>query len=205
MHYKYWTIAKAHLGLPTIAQSQSDLATRQGIWGQDLCELLVTAYLFTLGVSHSELCLQPARSAAAPSSPPLIKASSVGCSRGDSMLWAGTIGSCHVLCCSCTLPHCSHTLHSSAPPWQLMGWQLRWEGGTSSAAASLICVPNSTWLLWIVSCYRIPGAVFTSFTHCVQSGWSFCSSFPWLWRMKMILLCIALYCLNFLYSVGHIL
>lgn len=128
MHYKYWTIAKAHLGLPTIAQSQSDLATRQGIWGQDSCELLVTAYLFILGVSHPELCLQPARSAAAPSSPPFIKASSVGCSRGDSMLWAGTIGSCHVLCCSCTLPHCSHTLHSSAPPWQLMGWQLRWEG-----------------------------------------------------------------------------
>lgn len=62
MHHKYWTIAKAHLGLPTIAQSQGDLATRQGIWEQDSCELLVTAYLFTLGVSHPELCLQPARS-----------------------------------------------------------------------------------------------------------------------------------------------
>lgn len=100
---KYWTIAKAHFGLLTIAQSQGDLATRQGIWGQDSCELLVTAYLFTLGVSHPELCLQPARSAAAPSSP-LVKTSSVGCSRGDSMLWAGTIGYV-MFFAAATLPH----------------------------------------------------------------------------------------------------
>lgn len=67
-------------------------------------------------------------------------------------------------------------------------------GGTSSAAASLIHVPSSTWLLWIVSvvCYRIPGVVYTTFTHFVQSGWSFCSSFLWWWRMKMI--CCVLHC-----------